>query len=103
MNKQDIISKLCADMPQDTCKAVPKMAVDKMTEIIMEFVGDGKRVTIAGFGTFETREMRPRKARNPRTGDAVAVSACVKPVFRPSPKFKKMVSENVGKKEKPES
>lgn len=97
MNKQDIISGLCSDNPGSS-RAVHKDTVDKITGLIMEFVGQGERVTIAGFGTFETREMRPRKARNPRTGTPVAVEACVKPVFRPSPKFKKVVEDYAGKK-----
>lgn len=97
MNKQDIISRLCAAEPGSS-RTDHRNVVDMITSLIMDFVGRGHRVTIAGFGTFETRKMKPRKARNPRTGTAVDVAACVKPVFRPSPKFKKMVEDGDAEK-----
>lgn len=102
MNKQDIISGLCSAEPGSR-RSVHRDAVDRVTSLIMRFVGQGHRVTIAGFGTFEARTMKPRKARNPRTGASVAVDACVKPVFRPSPRFKKMVEDGNGSKAKQES
>lgn len=99
MNKQDIVSDLCSADPNSN-RAANKDIVDKVTGLIMSYVGQGHRVTIAGFGTFESRMMRPRKARNPRTGASVDVDACIKPVFRPSPKFKKMVIDGNVQKEK---
>ena len=39
---------------------------------------------IAGFGTFATTERAPRKGRNPRTGEIVAIAASRTPAFRPA-------------------
>ena len=30
--------------------------------------GEGRRIELRGFGTFSTRERRPRSTKNPRTG-----------------------------------
>ena len=38
-------------------------------------LAEGNRLEFRDFGVFETVERKPRRARNPRTGDAVAVPA----------------------------
>jgi len=53
----------------------------KQTEIVIDTVFDsikdalqkGEKVEIRGFGNFRLKERRPRKARNPKTGEAVDV------------------------------
>jgi len=53
----------------------------KQTEIVVETVFDsikealakGEKIEIRGFGNFKPKQRRPRKARNPRTGDKVEV------------------------------
>ena len=41
----------------------------------------GEKVTVAGFGTFERRERPERAGRNPRTGEALTISARSAPAF----------------------
>ena len=38
-------------------------------------LGQGERVRLAGFGTFDTKDRPARSGRNPRTGAPVAVPA----------------------------
>ena len=53
----------------------------KQTEIIVETVFDGikealskgEKIEIRGFGNFRLKQRRPRKARNPKTGESVDV------------------------------
>jgi integration host factor subunit beta len=53
----------------------------KQTEIVIETVFDsikdalkkGEKIEIRGFGNFRLKERRPRKARNPKTGESVDV------------------------------
>ena len=52
-------------------------------ESIAEALADGDRVELRGFGTFEVRERDARSARNPRTGEKVAVEARAKVHFKP--------------------
>lgn len=93
MNKQDLICDICKVVP-DVSPARIKRAVNEMARLITTYVAGGQHVTISGFGTFSLKTMRRRKARNPRTGEEVVVAACRKPSFRPSPKFKNMVTDD---------
>ncbi len=53
----------------------------KQTEIIVETVFDGikdalakgEKIEIRGFGNFRLKQRRPRRARNPKTGEGVDV------------------------------
>jgi integration host factor beta subunit len=53
----------------------------KQTEIVVETVFDsikealikGEKIEIRGFGNFTLKNRRPRKARNPKTGERVDV------------------------------
>ncbi|MEW6675486.1 MAG: HU family DNA-binding protein [Nitrospirota bacterium] len=53
----------------------------KQTEIVIETVFDsikeafikGEKVEIRGFGNFRLKNRRPRKARNPKTGERIEV------------------------------
>ena len=46
---------------------------------------------LRGFGSFKVKERRSRKARNPRTGDAVAVPSKLVPYFKASNELKALV------------
>ncbi|NWF76420.1 MAG: integration host factor subunit beta [Nitrospirae bacterium] len=53
----------------------------KQTEIVVETVFDsikealikGEKIEIRGFGNFKPKNRRPRRARNPKTGEKVEV------------------------------
>lgn len=81
MNRSELGERL-ADRTGLT-KAAAKNAVDGMFEVIGEALANGEDVRIFGFGTFATRERPARTARNPRTGELVAVAASTVPVFKP--------------------
>jgi DNA-binding protein HU-beta len=51
---------------------------------------DGK-VTLAGFGNFQTVSRAARKGRNPKTGVSVNIRAKKVPTFRPSEQLKDAV------------
>jgi DNA-binding protein HU-beta len=44
----------------------------------------GGKVSVSGFGTFETRKRAAREFRDPRTGKASDIQAAIVPVFRAS-------------------
>ena len=56
-----------------------KARVDQMVSIILDeivrAVDSGQRVELRGFGSFFPRSRKARLGRNPRTGEAVSVSA----------------------------
>ena len=55
----------------------------KQTEVVVETVFDsikealvrGEKIEIRGFGNFKLKHRKPRKARNPKTGEKVDVPA----------------------------
>lgn len=42
----------------------------------------GRKVSVAGFGTFETRYRKARQGRNPATGATIWIAAATVPAFK---------------------
>ncbi len=65
--------------------------VDEFFEEIKSGLSNGKVVELRGFGTFEIRTRKGReRARNPKTGEIVPVSAHGVAVFRPGKELKQI-------------
>src|ERR1700759_5347249 len=75
----------------------------KDSEIIVETIFDsivsslraGDKIEIRGFGSFRTRQRKPRTGRNPKTGEKVEVPAKKIPFFKPSKELKDLVNEGI--------
>jgi integration host factor subunit alpha len=66
--------------------------IDFLIEDIKGALTEGRVVELRGFGTFEIRVRKGRKkARNPKTGDPVSVSAHGVAAFRPGKELKQDV------------
>jgi len=76
----------------------------KDSEVIVETIFDsvvrtlraGDKIEIRGFGSFRTRQRKPRVGRNPKTGDRVEVPPKKIPFFKPSKELKEMVNREGG-------
>ena len=76
----------------------------KDSEVIVEAIFDsvvralrgGDKIEIRGFGSFRTRQRKPRVGRNPKTGDRVEVPAKKIPFFKPSKELKDLVNGEQG-------
>jgi integration host factor subunit beta len=72
----------------------------KDSEIIVETIFDsvvrslraGDKIEIRGFGSFRTRQRKPRVGRNPKTGARVEVPAKKIPFFKPSKELKDVIN-----------
>jgi len=65
--------------------------VDEFFEELKAALQEDKIVELRGFGTFEIRTRKGRdKARNPKTGEIVPVSAHGVAVFRPGKELKQI-------------
>jgi len=66
-----MVSKIARrmDMPQTDVKRIVQMTLDGITEVL---VTEG-RLELRNFGVYEVKVRKPRKARNPKTGEAVMV------------------------------
>lgn len=66
--------------------------IDSFFEEVKEGLKDEMVIELRGFGTFEVRTRKGReKARNPKTGDVVAVDTHSVAVFRPGKELKDLV------------
>ncbi|AEC02448.1 HU family DNA-binding protein [Parasphaerochaeta coccoides] len=68
------------------------MVLDEFFEEIKNGLQEDKIIELRGFGTFEVRTRKGReKARNPKTGDVVAVDTHGVAIFRPGKELKDYV------------
>ena len=71
MTKKDIARKIADELglQQQLVRQVVQMVFDAITETLAT---EG-RIELRNFGVFEVQKRKPRTARNPRTGERVAV------------------------------
>jgi integration host factor subunit beta len=81
MIRSELLQALHKENPDLRADEVEQV-VDTFFEQIADRLADGGRVELRGFGAFSTRERQARKGRNPRTGEAVDVSAKRVPYFK---------------------
>jgi integration host factor subunit beta len=89
--RSELVQKLCDDHPDLTLKEVERV-VTAFFDSIIEQLQAGGRVELRGFGAFSTRGRDARKGRNPRTGEAVDVSAKSVPYFKPGKEMRERLN-----------
>ena len=72
MTRSKLIDEISAAYP-DLDRAVIERVVESVFGEISRALCEGGRVELRGFGAFWVKERESRKARNPRTGEAVFV------------------------------
>ena len=90
MNKQELIKKIAADAGLTQKQAAA--ALEATVSAIENTVADGKKVSLIGFGTFESKKREARTSRNPRTGEVVKIAAVKAPAFKPGKALKDKVN-----------
>lgn len=68
-----------------------KAIIESFLDCIRQALKDGEDVKIKDLGTFKVITTKPRKGRNPKTGEAVEIPAKKTLKFRPSPNFIKNI------------
>ncbi|EHM54217.1 MULTISPECIES: HU family DNA-binding protein [Cardiobacterium] len=86
MNKTELVDAIAA--AADITKAQAGRALDAVLESVTETLKKGEKVTLIGFGTFETRERAARTGRNPQTGKEIQIAASTTPAFKAGKKLK---------------
>lgn len=90
MNKGDLVG-VVADKTGLTKKEAEK-AVNAVFDGIQEALTNNEKVQLIGFGTFEVRERKERKGRNPQTGEEINISSAQVPAFKAGKALKDAVS-----------
>ncbi len=81
------LSKNVAKKSKVTQRTAREVIKTFLNEVI-DSVNTGKKVNLVGFGIFERRVQKERKARNPQTKQIINVPSKKKFVFRASSKIK---------------
>lgn len=90
MTKADLIEDIsrAAEMSRKDAELI----VETVFESIVRSLRSGDKIEIRGFGSFRTRDRKPRTGRNPKTGARVDVPAKRIPYFKPSKELKDVVN-----------
>ena len=91
MNKEELVQEITKK-----AKVTQKDAAEVLNNLvatIQKTVSKGDKVTLVGFGTFESRKRAARTGRNPQTGKEIKIAAKTVPAFSAGKKFKEMVNK----------
>ncbi len=66
--------------------------VESIFAIIKTRLAEGEKVKISGFGNFVIHEKKPRKGRNPQTGEEITISGRRVLAFKPSQVLKRTIN-----------
>ena len=69
--------------------------VEQVFDIMKETLEGGEKIKISGFGNFVVRQKRPRKGRNPKTGEEVVISGRKVVTFKPSNVLRKALNKEI--------
>ena len=89
MNKGELIEAVQKKLGSEATKRLAEDALAAVLESIEEGVKSTQKVQIIGFGTFEVKNRAARMGRNPKTGEAMQISASKSVGFKPSSTLKK--------------
>jgi integration host factor subunit beta len=98
MTKADLIEEVSrlAELTRKDSEVI----VETIFDSVVRALRTGDKIEIRGFGSFRTRQRKPRVGRNPKTGDRVEVPPKKIPFFKPSKELKDMVNHD---SEKPQA
>ena len=89
MNKTELVASV-AEKAGLTKKDSEK-AVNAVLAAVTESLQKGEKVQLVGFGTFEVRERKARKAQNPQTKKEITIPATKVPAFKAGKALKDLV------------
>jgi len=94
MTKADLVEALANKLGINRNDA--EKAVNIVLDDIVHALKQGERVNISGFGTFSVSNREARTGRNPKTGEAIEISASRSAKFKPGKQLKDSLNDTVG-------
>ena len=89
MNKEELVKEVSAQAKLSQKQTTEVIAA--LLDTVQKTVAKGKKVTLVGFGTFESRKRAARVGRNPQTGKEIKIAAKTVPAFSAGKEFKELV------------
>src|SRR5256714_8485371 len=90
MTKADVIEEV--SRLAELTRKDSEIIVETIFVSVVRSLRGGDKIEVRGFGSFRTRQRRPRVGRNPKTGARVEVPAKKIPYFKPSKELKDLVN-----------
>ncbi len=90
MNKREFIKYIAEK--HDINEKEAKRVVDVFTCSVIDALGEGKEITLIGFGNFAVTHVEARTGHNPKTGAPIKINAYRQPKFKAGKKLKDAVN-----------
>ncbi len=90
MTKAELVDHVTA--LGDLTRRDGEVIVETLFDSIIGALKANDKVEVRGFGSFRSRQRKPRTGRNPKTGESVAVPAKRVPYFKPSKELRDLVN-----------
>ncbi|MBQ6132944.1 MAG: HU family DNA-binding protein [Lachnospiraceae bacterium] len=90
MNKTEFVDAIAKET--GLTKKDAAAAVDAYNAVVTKALKKKDKVTLVGFGTFETSKRAARTGRNPQTGKEIKIAASVAPKFKAGKALKEAVN-----------
>lgn len=91
MNKTELIA--AAAEQTGMSKKDTEKVLSAVLETITQTIASGEKVSLVGFGTFETKTRNARMGRNPKTKEELRIPASTAPVFKAGKALREAVAE----------
>jgi integration host factor subunit beta len=89
--KSELVRALNEKLPELQVKDV-ELALNCILRQLADAIVQGERIEIRGFGSFNLHHRPPRVARNPKTGEAINLTAKVALHFKPGQEMRDRVN-----------
>ena len=99
MTKKEIVKQISDRIGLTQLKT--KEIVQQTFDAIVETLITERRIELRNFGVFEVKERKPRKARNPRTGEKVDVPSKFVVTFKPGKEMEERVRQLQASRSRP--
>ena len=93
VTKADMVKIICDKMGWALKESTE--IVEQVFDIMKETLESGEKIKISGFGNFNVRTKRPRKGRNPKSGEEMVISGRKVVTFKPSLVMRKALNQEI--------
>ena len=91
MTKKDMVDAIAKETK--LTQILVKEIMQRLFDGIIDTLEKERRIELRNFGVFEVKQRKPRKARNPRTGEKLMVPAKLVVTFKPGLEMEERVKE----------
>ena len=91
MTKKEMANAIAEEV--NLSQILVKEIIERVFDGIIDTLKKERRIELRNFGVFEVKKRKPRKARNPRTGESLIVPAKLVVTFKPGLEMEEKVKK----------